>query len=65
MKHFGLEILVVYGVLGHFELYQVLRIKNCFKYFLIYILGQMLQQNPTRKRLQVFSVKMTRYLQRF
>ena len=65
MKRFGLEILVVYDVLGHFELYQVLRIKNCFKYFLIYILGQMLQQNPTRKRLQVFSVKMTRYLQRF
>ena len=65
MKHFGLEILVVYDVLGHFGLYQVLRKKNCFKYFLIYILGQMLQQNPTRKRLQVFSVKMTRYLQRF
>ena len=40
LKHFALEILVVYGVLGHFELYQVFmynflnnNVLNCFNIF--------------------------------
>ena len=36
LKHFGLEILVVYGILEHFEHYLL----NWLRYFLIYILGE-------------------------
>ena len=40
LKYFGLEILVLYRVFGHFELYKVslynFSVLNCFKYFLIY-----------------------------
>ena len=32
MKHFGLEKLVVYGILGHFEIITRCYVLNCFKY---------------------------------
>ena len=36
LKHFGQEILVVYRVLGHFELYQVSMYNFCAKFLKIF-----------------------------
>ena len=41
---FGLEVSVVYVISSLYML-------NCFKYFLIYILGQNVSKNETRKML--------------
>ena len=53
LKHFGLEMSRVYGVLAHFEFkihkdfktIPSLYVLNCFKYFLIHILGQNVSKN--------------------
>ena len=48
MNHFGLEILLVYGILGHFEITTKFYVLNCFKYFLI-CFGTNVPKNQTRK----------------
>ena len=52
LKYFGLEILLVWEVLGHLKLYQVFMCLNWVRYFLIYILGENVSKNQTRKVLK-------------
>ena len=50
-KHFDLEVPVKYVISSVYVL-------NCFKYFLIYILGQNSSNNQTRKTFKLYQVSM-------
>ena len=57
----------------NFELCQVFMLLNCFKYFLIYILGHLFQKKSDKENILnyikssciIFCVKINRYSQRF
>ena len=57
LKHFGQEILVVYGVLWHFKLYQVFMYNFCAK--LVWIFSNIyfvtnVPKNKTRKNFEKY-----------
>ena len=62
LKHFGLEMLLAYRVLAHFEskIYKdfwtisSFYVLNCVKHFQINIFGRLFQNNHTKKLYQVF-----------
>ena len=52
MKHFVLEILMIYGILTQKNITSIhvqFSVLNCFKYFQIYILGKISQKSVKTK----------------